>query len=72
MDAWQGDSMDQQRLIDIAINWFPMLLLIAVWLYFIARMRGGPYSKYQNDCLDLTRRQVEALESIASALDRKV
>jgi ATP-dependent Zn protease len=64
--------MDRQHLIDIALNWFPMLLLIAAWIFIMARMRGGPYSKYQKDCLDLTRRQVEALERIASALDRKV
>jgi ATP-dependent Zn protease len=57
--------------VDIIINWFPMLLLICVWIFFIVRMRGGPYSTYQKDCLDLTRRQVESLERIATALEKK-
>jgi hypothetical protein len=65
--------MDKQRLIDIAINWFPVLLLVAVWWWYcIVRMGSGPYSKYQKECLDLTRRQVEALERIASTLDKRV
>jgi ATP-dependent Zn protease len=63
--------VDQQRLIDIAINWFPMLLLIGVWIFIMARMRGGPYTKYQKDCMELTRRQTEALERIAVMLEKK-
>jgi hypothetical protein len=54
------------------INWFPMILLAGVWLYFIGRMRKGPYSKYQQDCMDLSRRQVEILERIAVALEKKI
>ncbi len=33
----QGRSM----LTDILISWFPMLLLIAVWIYFMRQMQGG-------------------------------
>jgi hypothetical protein len=60
-----------QSISDILINWFPMLLLIGVWIFFIYRMRGGPYTKYQKDCFDLTKRQVEALERIAGSLEKK-
>jgi cell division protease FtsH len=28
-------------LMDILISWFPMLLLIAVWIYFMRQMQGG-------------------------------
>ena len=60
-----------KSIIDILINWFPMLLLIAVWIYIIFRMRGGPLTKYQKDCMELTRRQVEALERIVVELEKK-
>jgi ATP-dependent Zn protease len=56
-------------LVDILINWFPMLLLLGVWLFFIRRMSTG--TKYQQDCMDLTRRQVEALERIVVLLEKK-
>jgi ATP-dependent Zn protease len=63
--------MDKQLIIDTLINWFPMLLLIAVWIFFLVRMRGGYGSKYQKDCMEMWRRQVEALERIAATLDKK-
>jgi ATP-dependent Zn protease len=53
------------------INWFPMLLLAAVWIFFIFRMRRGPYGKYQQDCMALMQRQVDVLERIAVALEKK-
>ncbi|MCG5499621.1 ATP-dependent metallopeptidase FtsH/Yme1/Tma family protein, partial [Ectothiorhodospira lacustris] len=28
-------------LMDILISWFPMLLLIGVWIYFMRQMQGG-------------------------------
>lgn len=36
-------SPPQQRslLLDILISWFPMLLLIAVWVFFLRQMQGG-------------------------------
>jgi ATP-dependent Zn protease len=57
--------------IDIFINWLPMIVLIGVWMYFLRRMRGGPYSKYQQESMDLTRRQVECLERIAATLEKQ-
>jgi len=55
----------------IFINWFPMILLIGVWIFFIIRMRGAPLTKYQKDCFELTKRQVESLERIAAALEKQ-
>lgn len=60
-----------QNWVEIFVNWFPMLLLIGVWIFFCLRMRGGPYSKYQKECYDLARRQAEALERIAALLEKK-
>jgi cell division protease FtsH len=31
----------RSMLMDILISWFPMLLLIAVWIYFMRQMQGG-------------------------------
>jgi len=67
-----------QDIIGILINWFPMILLIGVWIYFIRRMRTGPYGKFQTECVEVmraqveaTRRQTEALERIAAVLEKK-
>ena len=29
------------RLMSIFVSWFPMLLLIAVWIFFMRQMQGG-------------------------------
>jgi hypothetical protein len=63
--------MDKQLIIDTLINWFPMLLLIAVWIFFLIQMRGRWGSKYQKDSMELWRRQVDALERVASALEKR-
>jgi hypothetical protein len=55
----------------ILINWFPMILIVGVWLFFILRMRRGPLTKYQKDCNELWLRQIESLERIATALEKK-
>jgi ATP-dependent Zn protease len=49
----------------IVINWFPMLLIFGVWLYFLYRMkqRGG----YGGD----RKRIADALERIATALEKR-
>lgn len=47
----------------------PMLLLIGAW-YFFMRQMSGPNSR-QAQVLDIARRQADALERIASALERR-
>jgi cell division protease FtsH len=38
----EGKAPEQQSLLmHIFINWFPMLLLIAVWVFFMRQMQGG-------------------------------
>ena len=58
-------------IIGVLINWFPMILLIGVWIYFLRRMRGGIYGKYQQESITLLRRQADALERIADALEKQ-
>jgi hypothetical protein len=61
-----------QSLVEIIIDMAPMLLLVGVWIFFIFRIRrGGFVSQHQKDCLELTRRQTEALERIAKLLEAK-
>ena len=66
MTIWGHD------VVDIFINWFPMLLLIGVWMFFLSRMRSSGFvSSYQKEILELYRRQAEALERVAAALEKK-
>jgi hypothetical protein len=47
-----------------------MLLLIAVWIYFLRRM--GYLTKYQRNCMDEWHKQNESLARIAAALEKRV
>jgi ATP-dependent Zn protease len=47
------------------INWFPMLLLIGVWLFFLRRMQSGK-GIYSHQ-----KRTADALERIAAALEKR-
>jgi len=53
---------------DILINWFPMFLLIGIWIFYLNRGFLGAYYK---EILVLHRRQAEALERVAAALEKK-
>lgn len=52
---------------DILIAILPMLLLIGAWYLFLRRVQG----KNGGDYMSLQRRQVEALERIAAALEKR-
>jgi Na+/H+ antiporter NhaC len=55
----------------IFVSWFPMLLLIGVWIYFMRKMRG----KGQTWSAEQTNQHLEkigqSLERIAKALEKK-
>ena len=36
-----GEAKSRSLLLDILISWFPMLLLIGVWIFFMRQMQGG-------------------------------
>ena len=66
----QGSS-STPTLLDVFISWFPMLLLIAVWVYFILRGQKasqGPSGKSHGEMLEehleVTRRQNDLLEQL--------
>ncbi len=60
-----------EELINVLINWAPMLLLIAVWVFFMLQMRGKYTGKYQKDYMEVAMRQADALERIAAVLEKK-
>jgi hypothetical protein len=70
--------MEEPSLISLLANWFPMLLLIAVWIYFSRIMlrrfqsaSGMTQIQYAEELLKETRRHNEQLERLlASANDR--
>jgi cell division protease FtsH len=49
----------------ILVNWFPMLLIVGIWLFFLRQMqkRGGVYGNQ--------KRIADALERIADALEKR-
>jgi len=51
--------------IGILINWFPLVLIFGVWLFFFRQMKtgGGIYGNQ--------RRMADALERIATALEKR-
>ena len=53
------------------VNWIPMALIAAVWLFFFRKIGRGPYTMYQIDSFELQKRQADALERIAAALEKR-
>jgi ATP-dependent Zn protease len=59
-------------LISVLLNAFPMVLLIAVWIFFMMRLRNGGFNtKYQTAYLEQLQRQNANLERIAAALEKR-
>jgi ATP-dependent Zn protease len=58
-------NIANQDWIAILINWFPMLLIFGVWVFFLRRMQSG------NGLYGNQRRIADALERIADALEKR-
>ena len=68
---------DEPTLLGTLITWFPMLLLIAVWLIMMWRMgifRRNPMNQaqYMQEILHETKRQNAALEAIITRMDARL
>ena len=57
-------------ILDILINWFPLILIVGVWIYF-QRRKNGPFGAIQKEAIAIQRRQAEAIERIATALKKR-
>ena len=53
------------------VSWFPMLLLICVWIYFMRQMKGGP-ANYHQQILEEYRRNNELLTKIVERMDARI
>ena len=54
-------------LLTAIINWLPMLVIVALWIFYIWWIRN----RYQRDYMALITKQTEAIERVAAALERK-
>lgn len=64
--------MEDDSLLSVFLSWLPMLLLIAVWVYFMRKGGfGGAQQKYMREHIEETRRQNQALERIAASLEKR-
>lgn len=65
--------MDWHSLIGVLVSWLPMLLLIAVWIFFMTRLKPAQNRamKDQQDHMDQLRKQNTLLERIAKALEER-
>ena len=61
--------MGDIHLIDVLINWLPMLLLIGAWVFFLRRMNTG--KGFQKDYIEEMRKQTAIFERIAAALEKQ-
>jgi len=61
-----------EHLLGLLVSWFPMLLLIAVWIFFMKRFeKGGRPNRYREDHIAELRKQNALLERIAKALEQR-
>jgi cytochrome c-type biogenesis protein CcmH/NrfF len=56
----------------LVISWGPMLILIAVWLFFLTRMRKGNWqTAEQKEQAETLKAATRALERITAALEKR-
>jgi len=53
----------------IFISWFPMILLIVVWVYFMKKMGTGKQAAYMDQLLAEQKILNEHIERIAKSLE---
>jgi ATP-dependent Zn protease len=58
--------------VNMLISWFPFILLIAFWIFFMRRSGVfGRQAKYMDRSLAFMERQEQLLERIATALEER-
>ena len=54
---------------EIFISWFPMLILIVLWIYYARKSGTMKLGDYLSNHLEETRKTNDKLERIASSLE---
>lgn len=55
----------EQSFISVVLSWFPIIVLIIVWILFMRKHRGT-----QAATIDYMKKQVELTERMAAAMER--
>jgi hypothetical protein len=53
------------------VNWFPMFLLIGVWIHFMRKMQGTKHPWNQEGTNQQLQKIAESLDRIARAIENK-
>ncbi|MDR3324350.1 MAG: hypothetical protein LBS89_09135, partial [Zoogloeaceae bacterium] len=72
-DPRNSQQSQDNWFVSFLINWLPILLFIAVWVFYIRRCSGSksPTMRILVRQVDLTEQQNKTLERIAAALEEK-
>ncbi|TMA32011.1 MAG: hypothetical protein E6J87_14135 [Deltaproteobacteria bacterium] len=54
----------------ILIMWFPLLLIIGLWIYFIRQMRGGRQAQVLDRQIAMLDRYIPHMDAMEQKLDR--
>jgi len=65
---------ERSMFIELLVSWGPMLLLIAVWIFFMQRMRSSSWSPYKinEQILEEQKKHNEKLEAILMKMDQRI
>lgn len=63
--------MDETTPIGVLVSWFPMLLLIGVWIYFMRSVKSGPLSAQQK-IVEEYRQHNALLRDIIDRMDKRI
>ena len=66
-----ADEADNDMLWTMLLNWFPMLLLIGVWIYFMKNMKTKKMWGHSEETDRHLEKIGQALDRIAKALEKK-
>lgn len=67
--------LESSSLTNVLLNWLPMLLLMAVWVYFMRKtgVSGSmSYTQYLEASLAEQRKQNELLIAVIDKLDKRI
>jgi cell division protease FtsH len=66
---------DPMNWIDIVVSWFPMLLLIGVWIWFMRQMRGKSgltQGQYFEAILEEYKKQNAVTNKLLETMDQRL
>ena len=67
-----GQDVESKSIVEVLISWFPMLLLIGVWIFFMRTQgKNGFSTPGENERLEEMRRQTREPERIVALSERR-